>query len=333
MIIKKVGLVNFRIHEQYVLECEDETSLILGENGCGKTSVLEAIYEACRGKSFRAVDREIVRRGADFYRIEVEYIDGEKIVVTYDNTTQKKNFIIGGRKWARLPKKYKYPVVLFLPDDLHLVASSPTHKRDYFDRILAELDSGYSDSLSKYNKTLKQRNELLKSDYVAAEMLFSWNILLARYGVELRRKRAEFVAELNGELTDTYRSIAENEDEVTLDYLYDSVSESAYLARLETDFQRDCVLGHTGYGMHRDNYNFIFNGVDADGSASRGEVRSMILAMKFIEAKLVSTQTGRRPIILLDDVFSELDAKRQECLVKNFKNNQVIITSVEKIEN
>lgn len=153
---------------------------------------------------------------------------------------------------------------------------------------------------------------------------------MAQYGTELRKKRAEFIAELNGELTDTYRSIAENEDEVTLDYLYDSVSESAYLARLETDFQRDCVLGHTSYGTHRDSYEFIFNGVMADGSASRGEVRSMILAMKFIEAKLVSVRTGRKPIVLLDDVFSELDTKRQECLVKNFRDNQVIITSVEQ---
>lgn len=330
MIIRRIELVNFRSHEKYVLECKDETELILGKNGCGKTSVLEAIYEGVRGKSFRAVDEEIVRRGTDFYRVELEYENGEKTVVTYNAGVKKKHFLVGGKKWGRLPKKHRYPVVLFLPDDLHLVTSSPTRKRDYFDRVLAELDSGYSNSLSRYNKSLKQRNELLKSEFITAEALFSWNILLAQYGTELRKKRAEFIAELNGELTDTYRSIAENEDEVTLDYLYDSVSESAYLARLETDFQRDCVLGHTSYGTHRDSYEFIFNGVMADGSASRGEVRSMILAMKFIEAKLVSVRTGRKPIVLLDDVFSELDTKRQECLVKNFRDNQVIITSVEQ---
>ena len=352
MIIERIELTNFRSHEKYVLECTEGTSLILGPNGCGKTSVLEAIYEATRGKSFRAVDREIVRRGAGFYRVELFYGDGEKVGVVYEAGGSgglsgsggevggnggggagvgAKSFLVGDKKWKRLPKKARYPVVLFLPDDLHLVGSSPSRKREYFDRILGELDEGYASALSRYNKALRQRNELLKSELVTGEAVFSWNIMLAQYGCLLRAKRAEFVAELNGRLTEVYRSIAENLDEVGLDYLYDSTSESAYLSRLEMDFQRDVVLGHTGYGAHRDNYEFLFNGVLADGSASRGEVRSTVLAMKFIEAELVFSRTGRRPVVLLDDVFSELDATRQACLVQNFRDNQVILTSVEGV--
>lgn len=329
MIVSKVRLGNFRCHEEYILKCNKKTSLIVGENGCGKTSVLEAIYEAMQGKSFRAVDKEIVRRGAEFYRVELDYVDGERVVVTYDGVSKK--FLVGGKKWGRLPKKYRYPVVLFLPDDLHLVGASPTRKRDYFDRTFAGLVENYSSSLSRYNKALRQRNELLKTEVLAREELFSWNVMLAKYGCEVRKWRVKMLKLINGRLTEVYRTIADNEDVVEVRYgmMGGEVSESGYLAKLEGDFERDRVLGHTGFGIHRDGYDFWFNGEMADGSASRGEVRSMILALKFIEADLIFERTGRRPLVLLDDVFSELDETRQRCLVRNFKENQVVITSVD----
>lgn len=329
MIIRAVKLVNFRSHSEYKLECVEETSQILGENGCGKTSVLEAIYEAMQGRSFRAVDREIVRRGCDFYRVELEYSDGSLVVVTYDAAADKKKFAVGDKNFARLPKKYKYPIVLFEPDDLNLVAASPARRRGYFDRMLAQLDEGYGVALRRYEKALKQRNELLKREFLRAEDVFSWNVLLAKYGDELRKSRSELVAKLNERLTEVYRSIAENGDEVGLSYDYEY---GDYLAVLEAGYERDRAIGHTSYGAHRDNYEFWFNGVGADGSASRGEVRSMVIALKFIEAEMVLGRLGRRPVVLLDDVFSELDAVRQKCLVRNFKDHQVILTSVGGIE-
>lgn len=347
MIINGVKLVNFRSHKEYELKCDEMTSLILGPNGSGKTSVLEGIYEAMRGKSFRAVDREIVRRGEEFYRVELVYQGGEKVVVTYEDGVGKKAFFVGDKKWGRLPKKNRYPIVLFLPDDLHLVGASPSRRRDYFDRVLAELDLGYAKALSGYNRALRQRNELLKTENATREAVFSWNILLSKYGCELRAKRLAFVEGINGDFTGRYRSIAENDDRVELLYGWSSDTlgsgrttmmkgdginpnhESQYLSILERDFERDSLLGHTSYGAHRDNYSFRFNGVEAEGSASRGETRSMVVAMKFIEAEMIFKQTGRKPVVLLDDVFSELDAKRQKCLVTNFKDNQVILTSVE----
>lgn len=332
MIIKSIKLFNFRNHTTYSLACEDETSLILGENGSGKTSVLEAIYILTRGKSFRATDPEIIKRGTDYYRIELEYNNGETSIATYDGAT--KTFLIMDKKSRRLPKKNKYPVVLFQPSDLNLISHSPGRRRDYFDRIFSQFDEKYSESLLKYEKSLKQRNELLKSDNITKEAIFSWNILLAKYGTDLFIYRNKFIQEINSHLTDIYRSIADNNDEIEIIYKSDisSSNDNQYLNILESNYQKDLYLGHTSFGVHRDDYIFKFNGKSADGSASRGESRSIILALKFIEADLIYQKLSQKPIILLDDVFSELDESRRKCLVKNFKHNQVIITSVEDIK-
>lgn len=329
MIIKSVKLVNFRNHAEYFLDCDKETSLILGKNGCGKTSVLEAIYILTTGKSFRAVDEEILKRGEEFYRVEMEYCNGEKISAAYDG--KNKNFTILDKKFKRLPKKNRYPVVLFLPSDLHLVGSSPSRRRDYFDRIFEQFNTNYGDILRKYNKALKQRNEALKSQYVGPEMLFSWNILLAQYGAKICDLRERYITEINQKFTEVYRSIAKNDDtvKILLKSEVSSLDESQYLKRLEGDLVRDINLGHTGFGIHRDDFIFYFNDKEADGSASRGETRSMILALKFIEAEIIYERGRKKPVVLLDDVFSELDEGRRRCLVDNFKDNQVIITSVE----
>lgn len=338
MIIQSVQLVNFRSHDEFLLKCNKKTSLLIGENGSGKTSVLEAIYEALRGKSFKASDGEILKRGADFYRVELNFCDGKKTVVLFDG--KKKQFLVEDKRVARLPKRNRYPVVLFLPDDLHLVATSPTKRRSYFDRVLTEFDESYSDSLLKYEKSLKQRNELLKryvkegeAGRISKSDFFSWNILLAKYGLEIRNRRKQYLEKLNNIYSDVYHSIVDNDDSVylKLELFGGEISEADYFNRLESELARDLVLGYTGFGIHRDDFVFLFNEREADGTASRGELRSIILAMKFIEADLIFQETGKRPVVLLDDVFSELDNMRQKSLVKNFKDNQVIMTSVEEV--
>ena len=331
MIIKSVELTNFRNHTHYLIECDDEVSLILGANGWGKTSILEAIYILTRGKSFRATDRDILKRTTDFYRIKLEYQNGTTIIATYDG--KNKLFTITDKKSKRLPSKYKYPIILFTPSDLNLISHSPGRRREYFDHIFSQLDESYATSLSKYNKAIKQRNELLKKEPFSPESTFSWNLLLARYGTILATKRQAFISEINSRLTSTYRSIAKNEDEVDIDYTSDALNftESTYLNTIEQSTTRDIYLGHTSFGIHRDDYLFNLNHRPADTSASRGETRSIIIALKFIEASLIYEQLGVKPVILLDDVFSELDATRRQCLINNFKNHQVIITSVEDV--
>lgn len=330
MIIKSIKLTNFRNHKSYELNCKPTTTLILGENGCGKTSVLEAIYILTQGKSFRATDPDIIKRDTDFYLIELEYDNGKKILANYDKKT--KTYKVEDKKTRRLSSKHKYPVILFLPSDLNLVSGAPSRHRDYFDRFFSTLSPEYSTALNKYNKALLQRNKLLKDEFLNPASIFPWNILLAKNGVILNNLRKEFITEINQTLTSTYRSIAENQDNVKIKYITDinNPTENEYLNLLEKNYEKDRILGHTSFGVHRDDFEFIFNNKKADGSASRGETRSIILALKFIEAKIITEKLGKKPIILLDDVFSELDNKRRKCLINNFKNHQVIITSVEK---
>ena len=334
MLIKSISLTNFRNHDTYTLECKPTTTLILGANGCGKTSVLEAIYILTQGKSFRATDPDIIKRNTDFYRIELSYDNGEKIIATYDGT--KKKYQILDKNTARLPTKNKYPIILFLPSDLNLVSGSPSSRRKYFDRFFSVLSPEYSNAINKYEKALTQRNKLLKEEFINSTTIFPWNVLLAKNGAILATLRQKFIDRINQSLENTYHSIADNQDRITLQYQTETITndtpitENQYLQILEKNYKKDHIIGHTSFGVHRDNYEFIFNNTTADGSASRGETRSIILALKFIEAQIVMEELRKAPIILLDDVFSELDNKRRACLINNFKNHQVIITSVEK---
>lgn len=332
MIVKNIKLTNFRNRQKYSLDFNEDITLIIGDNGFGKTSILEAIYILTRGKSFRATDPEIVNHKSDFYRIELEYKNGKKIAATYDGNS--KVFHTVDKKSRRIPKNYKYPIVLFLPSDLNLISHSPGRRREYFDRILKQLNENYGTNLSKYEKALKQRNELLKNDQKTKDALFSWNLILSQYGAKISSIRNECIKDFNKQLTEIYQSIAENQDEIHINYKTDlkSFREDEYLKQLEQNFEKDSYLGHTSFGVHRDDYIFEFNHKLANGSASRGETRSIILALKFIEANQIYQKANQQPIVLLDDVFSELDTTRRKALTKNFQDNQIIITSVETVK-
>lgn len=331
MIIDQIKLTNFRNHSDFCQVCKKDTTLIIGENGCGKTSILEAIYILTRGKSFRAVDPDIMKRGTEFYRIELTTDSGEKRIATFDGNN--KTFLISDKKTRRLGKKNKYPIIIFLPSDLNIISGSPSSHREYFDRYFSQIDEEYSVCLTRYEKALRQRNEILKSDNPSSSSLFSWNILLAKYGTYINRTRKRLIEEINQVLPDTYFGIANKKDNISIFYKTDVTfeNENQYLNILETNTKKDILLGHTSFGVHRDDFIFIFNHEPANGSASRGESRSIILALKFIEANMVTDILNQKPIILLDDVFSDLDQIRRRSLVKNFKNNQIIITSVEDI--
>ena len=335
MILKTLRVQNFRTHSDFILEIGEKSTLISGANGSGKTSLLEAIYFALQGTSFRSSDREILRNdGSSWFRIDLKDSKDSLRTIIFNDAVQKskKQFLVDGNKKARLSANLRIPVVLFEPDDLQLLSGSPTRRRNFLDYFLSQIFPSFQLALTRYNKALKQRNNLLKRDNVSKDELFPWNLMLAEYGAEIISKRQDFLELLNSKIEEVYFEISGVKDEIKIDYLGEKVSKNEILAILSENIERDKILGYTNFGPHKHDIQFIFNKKPAQNVASRGENRSLVLALKFIETDILADLTSKRPIVLLDDVFSELDDDRQKLLTKHFSKYQTIITSTNEIK-
>ncbi len=328
-LITKIAVQNVRVHEQYVLDVVPSTTVITGANGSGKTTLIEALYIALQGSSFRGGDGDVLASGADWYRIDIGFDDHSVRTVKFDPNRQtgKKQFIINTATHYRLQPKHKYPVVLFEPNDLRLLNGSPSRRREYIDRFISQIDPLYYDAHRKYERALKQRNNLLKHPSVSMDELFVWDVSLSEYGAYISTQRRYFIDSINQKINTVYNKIADSSDTVAIRYPYAKVSKQLLLADLHAHTAKDIAVGFTSVGPHRHDILFEYNDVPALSVASRGEIRSIMLAMKFIEVDMLQEYVSHAPVILLDDVFSELDEKRQGHLVQNFKNHQVIITS------
>lgn len=335
MILKTLRVQNFRTHSDFILEIGEKSTLISGANGSGKTSLLEAIYFALQGTSFRSSDKEILRNdGSSWFRIDLKDSKDSLRTIIFNDAIQKskKQFLVDGNKKARLSANLRIPVVLFEPDDLQLLSGSPTRRRNFLDYFLSQIFPSFQLALARYNKALKQRNNLLKRDNVSKDELFPWNLMLAEYGAEIISKRQDFLELLNSKIEEVYFEISGVKDEIIIDYLGEKVSKNEILAILSENIERDKILGYTNFGPHKHDIQFIFNKKPAQNVASRGENRSLVLALKFIETDILADLTSKRPIVLLDDVFSELDDERQKLLTKHFSKYQTIITSTNEIK-
>ncbi len=331
MRIKKVGVQNFRSHSQKVLHLNPTTSLVIGKNGAGKTSLLEAIYVALQGSSFKGSDTDILQRDKEWWRIDIELDNGLVRTVTYNpsKTTGKKQFTVNDKKSYRLSVKDKYPVVLFEPEDLRLFHGSPSRRRSFIDSLVAQIDPAYSTTLRRYDRALKQRNTLLKSPYISDDDLFVWNVTLSDLGSQIIEKRVYAIELLNKTINEHYKDIAQTNDELTVHYSHTFIDNSAQkiLKELESKLPYDKVVKYTSVGPHRHDVIFNFNGRSALSIASRGEVRTILLAIKRIEATMIEDITGYTPIVLLDDVFSELDESRQQLITQTGAQQIVTTTS------
>lgn len=328
MVIESLAVENIRSHRSFSRRFAKAVTVITGPNGSGKTSLLEAIMVALGGHSFKGTDNELLRRDSEWWRIDVSLDDQTRTVKYQPGGTKPKQFVVDGKTTARLPIDSRYPIILFEPEDLRLLHGSPARRRQFIDRFAAQLIPGYSRVLRRYERALQQRNKLLKNG-ASAESLFAWNISLAKYGAQIIDIRIRLVERLNAGLDQTYRTIAQTKDSISIHYSHTVIdrTEQKLLAELESRIERDQFLGFTGIGPHRHDVLINFNDAPAIGSASRGEVRTIILALKFLEVDIVEEVTGLPPVILLDDVLSELDDKRQTHLATKFQDHQIIMTS------
>ena len=328
MIILSLSVENLRSHTKFSRALSKTTTVITGPNGSGKTSLIEAILVALGGHSFKGTDNELLRRGSEWWRIDVQLNDQIRTVKYQPTSPKKKQFVVDDKTSIRLSANLRYPTVLFEPEDLRLLHGSPTRRRQFIDRFATQLVPDYGRVVRRYERALLQRNKLLKRQ-ASNDELFAWNVSLAKYGAQIIDMRVRLVERLNSGLQSTYDTIAQTKDVVALHYSHTVIdhTEQKLLTELESRVERDKILGFTSIGPHRHDVLFRFNDAPAIGSASRGEVRTIILALKFLEVDILQEVTDLPPIILLDDVLSELDDKRQSHLATKFQNHQIIMTS------
>lgn len=328
--ITKLSVKNIRSHQELEIDFSGQTTVITGSNGSGKTTLLEAIYIAFRGKSFKGTDQEILNFSSQWWRIDLSTSDEDRSI-KYDSLkiAKKKQFDIDGKVSYRLPVDQKKPIVLFEPEDLRLIHGSPARRRLFIDRFILQLDKNYSILLSRYDKAIRQRNALLQDSNIKNDELFAWNVILSDYGAKIIKQRYQYTELLNETLKDTYNQIAGTNMKVNLAYSrnYQDFSETLILKQLNNSLDRDRLYKNTSIGPHR--HDIVFNFADSLASkiVSRGEARTIVLALKLSELAVIKNIKKQNPLVLLDDVFSELDHQRQVSLAELASDSQVIITS------
>jgi len=330
-IVSKIAVQNVRSHGLYEVTLNEGVTVITGPNGSGKTTLLESIYLALQGTSFKGSDSDMLRTDGPWWKIDLLLDGQDKRTVKFDPSklTSRKQFVVDGKTTARLAPKNKYPVVLFEPEDLRLLNGSPARRRQFIDRFISQLNPLYGASLRKYERALRQRNTLLKRFNTSPDELFAWDITLAEHGAYLIEQRIAFIEKINSQLNDAYHDIATSNDEVSVHYSHTFVGDikQKLLAELHAHVDRDKMLGNTSVGPHRHDVIFELNHSPALSNASRGEVRTIVLALKFLEVAIIEQLSGLKPLILLDDVFSELDLERQKALSDKTREHQIVMTS------
>ena len=340
MTISSLSLHNVRSYDLFSTELDPKITLILGNNGTGKTSLLEALYVMHRGTSFRGRDRDMIAHNSSAAEIKLVIGSDEtrraRLQET-DASTITKSFVIEDKTTSRLPAKHRLPVVLFEPDELRLLSSSPQRRRQFIDDILSHLEPSYSTILNRYSRTLLQRNELLKQhehlDTAAWENhLFAWDIKFAELAKKIVEARQGFIDIANQHLGRLYSSMAGTEHDITIRYVChlpaDTYQQSLSRA-LESQRKADAHRGFTSFGPHRDDISILLNGYPAGETASRGEMRTIMLAFKLLEVELQQQAYNAPPLILMDDVFSELDIEREKWLMHALEPYQTVITATD----
>jgi DNA replication and repair protein RecF len=334
MAINSLRLQNFRSYTDDSFEFEHGVNIIVGPNASGKTNLLEAVLFLARGSSYRVRDSELVKFDKPWARLD-SYFEKQNRVIKIEEKNAKfeKTYEIDNKAYKRLSLERSAPVVFFEPNHLQFVSRGPDQRRDYFDDLLERSQIGFKSLASNYRRVLTQRNSLLKRDAAFAEaQLFAWNVRLSELGTKIAEARAYLINEINNSISNTYSKIARRNSKIEI--FYDVLFPlehyaSKLLTKLDASTKLDLERGFTAYGPHREDIIFYLNEQPMSQTASRGETRSLVLALKIFELELIEKARAQKPIFLLDDVFSELDGARRQALVAYLKNYQTIITTTD----
>ena len=332
MFIESMELLNYRNYGQLHIDFHKGTNVLYGDNAQGKTNILEAVYVCCTTKSHKgSKDREIVKFGEEESHI--------KMIVRRDNVPYRidmhlkknrtKGIAVNGIPIKKASELFGIVnVIFFSPEDLNIIKNGPSERRKFIDLELCQLNKLYVYNLVQYNKVIAQRNKLLKDmDGTSSlkETLDIWDIQLVKFGKEVIRLRTEFIRELNELIRGIHAHLSGEKEELSI--LYEpNVTEALFEEMLIKNRQQELRQRLTLTGPHRDDLNFIVNGTDIRKFGSQGQQRTAALSLKLAEIELVKRTVKDYPILLLDDVLSELDSKRQEHLLSGISHIQTLIT-------
>ncbi len=332
MIIKSLELENFRNYAELSISFDSGTNILYGDNAQGKTNILESIYLSATTKSHKgSKDKELINFEAQEAHIRTYVMkDGlENRVDMHLRKNKTKGIAINGQKIKKAADLLGLlNVVFFSPEDLSIIKNGPSERRRFVDMELCQLDSFYLYNLNNYNKIVNQRNKLLKDlsfNPNLRDTLFIWDSQLVSYGSKIIERRAAFVKQLNEIIYDIHVRLSGGKEALEVVYEPDIA-----LCELETGLknsqEKDIKLKQTTVGPHRDDFSFLVDGIDIRKFGSQGQQRTAALSLKLSEIEIVKKITKDTPLLLLDDVLSELDSSRQNYLLNSIGDIQTIIT-------
>lgn len=332
MRIKSIELKNYRNYEELRIDFTEGTNILFGDNAQGKTNVLESAYVSGTTKSHKgSKDKDMIQFGKEESHIRTFVIknDQEFQIDIHLKKNRSKGIAVN-----RVPIKKAgalfgiLNIVFFSPEDLNIIKNGPSQRRRFLDLELCQLDKIYLSDLTNYNKILNQRNKLLKDLVFRRDLIDTlsvWDMQLIDYGQRIIRRRSAFIRELSELVFSIHKNISGNREELKLTY-EPNIDAEQFEAELERMREKDMKYCQTSVGPHRDDLLFQIDGVDIRTFGSQGQQRTSALSLKLSEIELVKNVIHDTPVLLLDDVLSELDSSRQNYLLNNISGTQTIIT-------
>lgn len=332
MYIKSLRLENYRNYETLSMDFSEGTNILYGNNAQGKTNILEALYLIATTKSHRGVfDKDLIRFGCDEGHIRSVIIKNglDYQIDLHLRKARAKGIAVNGQRIKRASELIGLlHIVFFSPEDLSIVKDGPSQRRRFVDMELCQLDASYLHDLSQYNKVVEQRNKLLRQIQEMpslASTISIWNDQLLDYGVKVIKRRCSFLQDLNEIIGEMHGKLSGGAERLEL--LYEpNVTEDHFEAELNRIGEREKYMGSTAIGPHKDDFSFVCNGIDLRRYGSQGQQRTCALSLKLSELQLVKQQIGEEPVLMLDDVLSELDTSRQNYLINSLGGIQTFIT-------
>lgn len=345
MKVKELSFTNYRNLADSTIVPSDNVNVIYGENANGKTNLLEAIWLFCGGHSFRgSKENEMILFEKDFFKLWMKFDSGEReqeAQIIFDKS-RKMISINGVEKSSSSYLTEVFSAVVFSPEHLSLIKRGPNIRRKFLDAAICQHRIRYASQLAKYNQIINQRNALLKDIYKHPELkdtLCIWDDSLIAAGALILKERFEYLKLMKEPAREYHSGISRDKEELSIEYLCtakatedDSLDDIREKLRREFKASRheDYRTGYTSVGPHRDDLDFKINGISARRFGSQGQQRSAVLSLKLSEAELLYRKNGERPVILLDDVLSELDNNRQDFLLNKVGDYQVFVTCCEE---